>query len=103
MLKPLGTHLVENLYGNVLCGSSRVYIPVRSGIKNGNSALRFGGFVMARLNGWMRIVSFSIGACLLALGACPATQAQAPPVYKVDASWPKQLPNNWIMGQVGGI
>src|ERR1700754_859695 len=25
------------------------------------------------------------------------------PDYKVDASWPKQLPNNWIMGQVGGI
>ncbi len=25
------------------------------------------------------------------------------PDYKVDADWPKQLPNNWIMGQVGGI
>ncbi|NUZ06113.1 hypothetical protein [Piscinibacter koreensis] len=25
------------------------------------------------------------------------------PDYKVDADWPRQLPNNWIMGQVGGI
>ena len=25
------------------------------------------------------------------------------PAFAVDASWPKQLPNNWIMGQVGGI
>jgi len=27
----------------------------------------------------------------------------AAPQYKVDPSWPKQLPNNWIMGQVGGL
>jgi hypothetical protein len=25
------------------------------------------------------------------------------PTFAVDASWPKQLPNNWIMGQIGGI
>ena len=25
------------------------------------------------------------------------------PEFKVDPSWPKQLPNNWIMGQVGGM
>src|SRR5262245_10382325 len=29
--------------------------------------------------------------------------AQAPPSYKVDPFWPKELPNNWIMGQVGGM
>jgi hypothetical protein len=29
--------------------------------------------------------------------------AQDPPKYKVDASWPKELPNNWVMGQVGGM
>jgi hypothetical protein len=29
--------------------------------------------------------------------------AQAPPKFQVDASWPKELPNNWIMGQVGGM
>ncbi|HUC54901.1 MAG TPA: hypothetical protein VMR90_12690 [Candidatus Cybelea sp.] len=26
-----------------------------------------------------------------------------PPAFKVDPSWPKELPNNWIMGQVGGM
>ena len=25
------------------------------------------------------------------------------PRYAVDASWPKPLPNNWILGQVAGI
>src|SRR6516164_4128991 len=25
------------------------------------------------------------------------------PEYKVDPSWPKQLPNNWIIGQIGGM
>ena len=29
--------------------------------------------------------------------------AQDPPTYRVDMSWPKELPNNWIMGQVGGM
>ena len=32
-----------------------------------------------------------------------AAFAQAPPSYKVDPFWPKELPNNWIMGQVGGM
>src|SRR5450631_2455704 len=25
------------------------------------------------------------------------------PTFAVDAAWPKPLPNNWILGQVGGI
>ena len=25
------------------------------------------------------------------------------PKFKVDSAWPKELPNNWIMGQVGGM
>jgi hypothetical protein len=29
--------------------------------------------------------------------------AQGLPNYKVDPSWPKQLPKNWILGQVGGM
>ncbi|MGE0591892.1 MAG: hypothetical protein AB7G23_02065 [Vicinamibacterales bacterium] len=27
----------------------------------------------------------------------------AMPRYAVDAAWPKELPNNWILGQVGGM
>lgn len=53
--------------------------------------------------GWARAASFWIYACFLALWAAPVTRAQAPPTYQVDPSWPKQLPNNWIMGQVGGM
>ena len=32
----------------------------------------------------------------------PESNADAP-VYRVDPFWPKQLPDNWIMGQVGGL
>ena len=58
---------------------------------------------MSSLNGTTKALLFSICACVLALGVSSKASAQAPPAYKVDASWPKQLPNNWIMGQVGGI
>lgn len=41
---------------------------------------------------------------IVALAVCRLASAQDhPPSYKVDADWPKQLPNNWIMGQVSGI
>jgi len=48
-------------------------------------------------------ISTCFGICLLALAFGASSAAQAPPAYKVDASWPKELPNNWIMGQVGGM
>jgi hypothetical protein len=31
------------------------------------------------------------------------TRVKGQPSYRVDAAWPKQLPNNWIMGQIGGV
>ena len=31
------------------------------------------------------------------------TFAQQVPRFQVDPTWPKQLPNNWILGQIGGI
>jgi DNA-binding beta-propeller fold protein YncE len=44
---------------------------------------------------------------LVLLAAVPAlTSAQAemePSHFRVDASWPKPLPNNWIIGQVSGM
>src|SRR6266478_5316977 len=58
---------------------------------------------MANLIGRTSAASFSIIIYLLALLICSIASAQAPPEYKVDPSWPKQLPNNWIMGQVGGM
>src|SRR5260370_14675995 len=59
--------------------------------------------VMGNLSGWTKEARFLIAVCLLALGVYSTAKAQTPPVYKVDAAWPKQLPNNWIMGQVGGM
>lgn len=32
-----------------------------------------------------------------------AARAQQPPRYKFDPSWPKDLPNNWILGHVEGV
>ena len=48
----------------------------------------------------------AISACFTAamLIATPApSHAGDIPTFAVDASWPKPLPNNWILGQVGGI
>jgi DNA-binding beta-propeller fold protein YncE len=58
---------------------------------------------MPKRNGSMKAISVSIGICLLAFVLYSPARAQTPAEYKVDASWPKQLPNNWIMGQVGGM
>ena len=51
----------------------------------------------------------TISACVTAavLIGAPAlpriAQAGDIPTFAVEASWPKPLPNNWILGQVGGI
>ena len=43
-------------------------------------------------------------AMLIGIAATPrAATAGEVPKFAVDSSWPKPLPNNWIMGQVGGI
>ena len=39
----------------------------------------------------------------LGLGILPHAAAAEGPEFKVDPSWPKALPNNWIMGQIGGM
>src|ERR1700759_5087247 len=39
-------------------------------------------------------------ASVLLLGAAHAADA---PKFQVDVSWPKTLPNNWIMGQAAGV
>jgi len=43
----------------------------------------------------------TIASIGLFAGVAPATAEG--PVFKVDANWPKQLPNNWILGQIGGM
>src|SRR6266576_2962150 len=46
-----------------------------------------------------------LAASVFFLGfAFTTSQAMAEgPEFKVDPSWPKQLPNNWIIGQIGGM
>jgi hypothetical protein len=54
------------------------------------------------------VLTFSIAViCALAMmaGARLSGQASATrvPSYQVDATWPKQMPNHWILGAVGGV
>jgi hypothetical protein len=52
-----------------------------------------------------RAFSFLIAATglIAATALAPAALAGDVPAFAVEASWPKPLPNNWILGQVGGI
>ena len=52
-----------------------------------------------------KALSFGVGAVAFALTFCGAATAAEPrvPQYKVDANWPKPLPNNWIIGGVSGL
>ena len=51
---------------------------------------------------WKQAGAFSLALIVCAIAACGTARSQDLPVYKVDADFPKQLPNNWIMGQIGG-
>src|ERR1700688_3461190 len=54
--------------------------------------------------GWRIKALVVLGAlALLALGVGLAAQTQGAPKYKVDAEWPKPLPNKWKMGGVTGL
>ena len=47
-------------------------------------------------------LSAGIASSALLMPPAPARAGDVP-TFAVDPSWPKQLPNNWIIGQVGGI
>src|SRR5262245_64504440 len=48
--------------------------------------------------------TFAVLLAALALLACAQTPTrEAAGGFAVDTSWPKPLPNNWILGQVAGI
>jgi DNA-binding beta-propeller fold protein YncE len=49
--------------------------------------------------GKFKLLLAAMGAALV-FGAPAMAEG---PHFKVDASWPKQLPNNWIIGQIGGM
>ena len=44
-----------------------------------------------------------LGTALIAATHSPPAHAADIPKFEVDAAWPKPLPHNWVLGQVGGI
>ena len=64
---------------------------------------RFGRFV-ARFSAFA-VAAALAGACASesrAPGAAPGSSDE-PPVFGVDASWPQELPNNWILGPITSV
>lgn len=51
----------------------------------------------------MRTAALGLLALGTLSGAALFAASDDAPRYTVDPYWPKQLPNNWIMGQVGGV
>jgi hypothetical protein len=58
--------------------------------------------MMVEFNRSLPNLLLAIGLCFHSLSAAAASFLQAP-AYRVDSFWPQQLPNNWILGQVGGM
>ena len=52
----------------------------------------------------IRAAWFTIMICLYAAAVSQIALAQvSQPHYRVDPFWPKELPRNWIVGQIGGM
>jgi sugar lactone lactonase YvrE len=49
------------------------------------------------------VIPMTIPILISALLAAALAQAQSGPRYEVDRSWPKPLPNRWILGGLGGL
>jgi len=64
---------------------------------------------MNTLMRWAKAFALGIGACALlattpiAVGKDKPGKPPKAPNYVVDPSWPKQLPTNWLIGQVAGL
>jgi DNA-binding beta-propeller fold protein YncE len=61
---------------------------------------------MPHVSRWIALATFA-GALLIAL-VVPSAQGRAArprqvPTFRVDPSWPKPLPNRWILGAVAGV
>jgi DNA-binding beta-propeller fold protein YncE len=69
------------------------------------------GRVLALRNGAWGLLLIALPSCTAPAPAAPtasiAPKATSPadgtPHYSVDASWPRALPNQWLLGQVSGI
>lgn len=56
-----------------------------------------------RLAASLRRIAFASITLLVAACATGTTTSSPPPDLRVDASWPKALPNGWILGAVAGV
>ena len=50
-----------------------------------------------------RLAMGALGALLAFVAFSPPGIAQTVPQFQVDASWPKPLPGNWLLGQVASV
>ena len=48
-------------------------------------------------------VLFALVAAGLSIGLTAQTAARTSPIFQVDPLWPKQLPNEWILGMISGL
>jgi hypothetical protein len=48
-------------------------------------------------------LAFAAAAAFVLFGCAQSPTRESSGGYTVDASWPKPLPNNWILGQVAGL
>ncbi len=49
------------------------------------------------------VLSIVLGIGLFVVSRAGTAEVLEAPKFKVDPFWPKELPNSWIMGQVGGM
>ena len=49
------------------------------------------------------VAGIAVAAALATTAALAGGGDEGAPRYVVDPSWPKQLPNSWIVGQIGGM
>src|SRR5690348_17133934 len=80
------------------CRSRRSACCARSGSTSDAPA---GAGVMRTTMVDIRSLVCAVAATIALAGATPAYAAS--PLFRVDPVWPKPLPNNWILGQVGGL
>jgi DNA-binding beta-propeller fold protein YncE len=45
----------------------------------------------------------AMAVMVVAWGAAARSQSAAPPTFRFDPTWPKELPNNWLVGNVVGV
>src|ERR1044072_3423417 len=55
------------------------------------------------MKGLLTKVALAVVAVAMLAAAALVIAADAAPKFEIDTSWPKPLPNNWILGQIGGI